>query len=59
MSPSVVDTFPTRGLVSGEEYPNRFASFGLNRAYMKIRTSNSPYTDNTLLLGHFYGFCDV
>ena len=33
---------------SGEGHPNRVASVGLNRAYMKIRTPSSCYTDNTI-----------
>ena len=41
---------------SGEGYPNRVASFGLNRAHMKIRTPNLPLTDNTSCFGHFGGF---
>ena len=30
-----------------ERYPNSVVSFGLNRAYIKIRKPNSPCTDNT------------
>ena len=41
---------------SGERYPNRVVSFGLNRVYIKIRTPNSPCTDNTWLFEYFYGF---
>ena len=41
---------------SGEGYPKRFARIGQNRAYMKIRTPNSPCTDDTLFFGYFYGF---
>ena len=41
---------------SGEGYLNRVASFEQNRAYMKIRATNSPCTDNTLFRGHFHGF---
>ena len=41
---------------SGERYPNRVVSFGLNRAYMKIRTPNSCCTDNTWFFEYFYGF---
>ena len=41
---------------SGERYPNRVVSFGLNRAYMEIRTSSSCYTDKTWFLNIFYGF---
>ena len=33
---------------SDEEYPNKSARFGLNRAYVKIQTPNLPCTDNTL-----------
>ena len=32
---------------SGEGYLNKVASFGLNRAYMKIRTPKSCCTDTT------------
>ena len=39
-----------------EGYPNRVANFGLNRAYMTIRTPNSPCTDNALFFEHFYEF---
>ena len=31
-------------------------SFGLNRAYIKIRTPNSPCTDNNWFFEYFYGF---
>ena len=41
---------------SGERYPNRVVSFGLNRAYMNIRTPNSCCTDNTWFFEYFYGF---
>ena len=41
---------------SGERYPNSVVSFGLNRAYIKIRTPNSPCTDNTWFFEYFYGF---
>ena len=41
---------------SGERYPNIVVSFGLNRAYIKIRTPNSPCTDNTWCFKYFYGF---
>ena len=41
---------------SGEMYPNRVVSFGINRAYMKIRTPNSCCTDNTWFFEYFYGF---
>ena len=41
---------------SSERYPNRVVSFGLNIAYMKIRTPNSCCTDNTWFFEYFYGF---
>ena len=41
---------------SGERYPNSVVSFGLNRAYIKIRTPNSPCTDNIWFFEYFYGF---
>ena len=41
---------------SGERDPNRVVNFGLNRAYMKIRTPNSCCTDNTWFFEYFYGF---
>ena len=41
---------------SGERYPNRVVSFGLNRAYMNIRTPSSCCTDNTWFFKYFYGF---
>ena len=41
---------------SGERYPNSVVSFGLNRAYIKIRTPNSPCSDNTWFFEYFYGF---
>ena len=41
---------------SGERYPNSVVSFGLNRAYIKIQTPNSPCTDNTWFFEYFYGF---
>ena len=41
---------------SGERYTNSVVSFGLNRAYIKIRTPNSPCTDNTWFFEYFYGF---
>ena len=41
---------------SGERYLNRVVGFGLNRAYMKIRTPNSCCTDNTWFFEYFYGF---
>ena len=41
---------------SGERYPNSVVSFCLNRAYIKIRTPNSPRTDNTWFFEYFYGF---
>ena len=41
---------------SGERYPNRVVSFGLNRAYIKFRTPNSCCTDNTWFFEYFYEF---
>ena len=41
---------------SGERYPYRVVSLGLNRAYMKTRTPNSCCTDNTWFFEYFYGF---
>ena len=43
---------------SGERYPNRVVSFGINRAYIKIRTPNSPCTDITWFFEYFYGFLE-
>ena len=40
---------------SDEDYPNRVASFGLNRSHMNIRTPNSCCTDN---IWFFMDFCD-
>ena len=44
---------------SGERYPNRVVSFGLNRAYMKIRTPNSCCTDTLDFLNIFMDFWDL
>ena len=41
---------------SGERYPNRVVSFGLNRAYIKNRTPNSCCADNTWFFEYFYRF---
>ena len=41
---------------SGERYPNSVVSFGLKRAYIKIRTPNSPCTGNTWFFEYFYWF---
>ena len=41
---------------SMEEYPNKVARLGLNRAYIKIRKPNLPCTENSLVFGRFYGF---
>ena len=46
---------------SDESYPNRLASFVLNRAYMKIGTPNSCCTDKVYFCEHFldFFFCDL
>ena len=57
MSPTLLKHFrPKANVKSGAEYQNNVSHFGLKRAYINIRKSNLPYTDNTLFLGHFYGF---
>ena len=50
------DIYSSGKVNSGEKYPNRVVSFGLNRASMKVRTPNMCCTDNTWFFEYFYGF---
>ena len=50
------DICSTGKVKSGEGYPNRHASFGLNRGYKEMQTPNWRCTDQTEYFEHFYNF---